>query len=302
MKRKFQRTAICCILVCLCMVLSLVPAFAADATYVLSFRPGVNGSFSSGAESYLSGFGEVQKTAAGNLFVKVEDGTAFPSNIVSYLQTEDGYYYKGGLSGSTVNGDADYVAEYGVLNGSGVLYTVQYVDATTGAALAESYQSYANAGDTITFSSKTVQGYAADSASKSVTVSDGAVLSFLYSSDGSNDQTTYVYGENTVITQTVATQPAETQAETAQETTPAGNETQPATTAAEEIPEESVPLNEGQTTASATEEEITSETVPQSSGTEHAGLNAGMIAGISGAVILLLAAALILLRKKPAAK
>lgn len=306
MKRKIQRTAICCILICLCMALSMVSVLAADTTYVLSFRPGANGSFAAGAESYLSGFGEVQKSAAGNLFVKVQSGTAFPSNIVSYLQADEGYYYKGGLTGATVTGDLDCVAEYGVLSGSGVLYTVQYVDATTGTELAESYQGYANTGDTIAFSAKTLSGYAADSASKTISVSSGAVLQFLYSSDGSNDRTDYVYGEDTVIIQTVTTQPAETQPAEPQETTPpVETETQAETqqeTSAEEIPENDVPLGEDNNGESAPAEDIVDETPPLTDSVNDSGAKTAVIVSIGAVIALLAAAATILLRKKAVRK
>ncbi len=285
MKRKFRQTAICSILICICLILSAIPALAADTTYVLSFRPGANGSFSSGAESYLSGFGTVQKTAAGNLFVEVVGGTPFPADIVTYLQAKDGYYYKGGLSSSAAEHDTDCVAQYGILSGSGVPYTVQYVDAETGAELAESFLAYANAGDTINFSAKTISGYTADSATKSVTVSSGAVLQFLYKSDGSKDQTNYVYGTDTIINQTVST----SSPSTSTQTTPPSEE---------EIPETQAPTDDGEGLVPSEPEEIPEISPPLSASTDDGDLNAGLVAGIIGGVVLLLILVLLIVRKK----
>jgi len=183
------------------------PAAFADGgtTYVVSFRPGEHGSFSQGAVGYLSNYGTVQMTATGNLFLEVTSGTPFPAGVLSYLGAEEGYYYRGGLAGGPITEDMTYVAQFGILSGGGVRYTVRYVERVSGAEVAESYTGYANAGDVIPFTAKTVTGYDVDSATKSITVSEGAELSFYYTSNGTLDEIRYEYGQDTIITQTVVT-------------------------------------------------------------------------------------------------
>lgn len=180
MKRFIQKLALMGTALCLCVSMLVPAAFAAETTtkYVLSFRPGAYGTFSSGAVSYLSKFGEVQQSSTGNLYLQVEAGTEFGEDIESslrqYIQPEDGYYYRSGLATeSSATEDATYVAEYGVLKAGGVAYTVRYVDATSGTELAESYTGYANAGDTVTYQAKAIDGYTVDQASKSITIGSG---------------------------------------------------------------------------------------------------------------------------------
>ena len=301
MKQKLKRAA-GCILVCLCLVASAFSALAAEnPTYVLSFRPGANGAFSDEAEGYLSAFGTVQRSAAGNLFVEVPAGSPFPSGIVAYLQADAGYYYKGGLNGETVNADADYIADYGVLSGSGVLYTVNYVDSVSGASIAESYQGYANPGDTLTFTARTLRGYNVDSASKTLTVSDGAVLNFVYTYDGSNDRTDYVYGEDTVINQTVAQAPTGT----ADGAGAAGTDT---AAPGETIPDADTPLSGGDSapagdnTADLPTEDIADNDVPLAQGEADAAAShssAPVIIGISaGAAALIAILAVVLVKRR----
>ena len=206
MKKSIYKILICCLVLCVCMAMAVPSALAAaDDTYVVSFRPGEHGSFSEDAVSYLESFGTAKMSDSGNLFVEVKSGTAFPANILSYLTADEGYYYKDGLAGKKVTEDASYVAQYGILTGSGVMYTIKYVDSVSGAELAESYTGYANEGDVIPFAAKSVNGYDVDSAAKSVTVAQGAELSFLYTSNGTLDEIEYEYGEDTIITQTVTT-------------------------------------------------------------------------------------------------
>lgn len=180
MKRFIQKLALMGTALCLCVSMLVPAAFAAETTtkYVLSFRPGAYGTFSSGAVSYLSKFGEVQQSSTGNLYLQVEAGTEFGEDIESslrqYIQPEDGYYYRSGLATeSSATEDATYVAEYGVLKAGGVAYTVRYVDAASGTELAESYTGYANAGDTVTYQAKAIDGYTVDQASKSITIGSG---------------------------------------------------------------------------------------------------------------------------------
>lgn len=176
MKRFIQKLALVGTALCLCMTMLVPSAFAAETTkYVLSFRPGAYGTFSDGAVSYLSQYGEAQKSGTGNLYLQVEAGAALPADLESslrqYLVAEDGYYYRSGLNaGATATEDATFVADYGVLSGGGVAYTVRYVDAASGTELAESYTGYANAGDTITYQAKALDGYTVDQASKSITI------------------------------------------------------------------------------------------------------------------------------------
>lgn len=243
MKKRLFAMILCCFVLCAWTVFAAPAAQAAGQTYVISFRPGEHGGFSDAAVEYLRGFGTVQKTGAGNLFLEVESGTPFPANILSYLDADDGYYYKNGLAGGTVTEDATYVAQYSILSGGGVMYTVKFVDSASGAEVAESYTGYANEGDVIPFAAKTVNGYNVDSQSKSITVTAGAEISFLYTSNGTLDGIEYQYGEDTVQTQTVnvvggGQAPANNPANPVNPDANAGNPP-------EVIPENDVPLNNG---------------------------------------------------------
>lgn len=206
MKKRLFKIFISCLVLCVCMAMAAPAAFAeGETTYVVSFRPGEHGTFSESAVSYLSAFGDVEMTSAGNLFVVVPSGSPFPAGILSYLSADEGYYYRDGFAGDYVTEDAAYVAQFGILSGGGARYTVKFVDSASGAELAESYTGYANPGDVIPFTAKTVPGYNVDSNAKSITVSDGASISFLYTSNGSLDEIRYEYGQDTVVTQTVTT-------------------------------------------------------------------------------------------------
>lgn len=203
MKRFIQKLMLAATVLCLGIAMAVPTAFAADTTYVLSFRPGAYGSFSGGAAAYLSNYGTVEQSAAGNLFLQVAAGTALPSDLEtqlrSYLQPDSGYYYRSGLSASgAANEDATYVADYGVLQGGGYAYTVRYVDAVSGTELSESYTGYANAGDQVVFQAKVLAGYAVDQAEKSLTIQNAAdqVIEFRYTS-------TAEAGEDIVQTNTV---------------------------------------------------------------------------------------------------
>lgn len=288
MKHFLRCAAVWCLALCLCLPRLVVPASAADATtYVLSFRPGANGSFDSAAVTYLEKYGTVQESAAGNLFVEVSAGTAFPTDILTYLKADSGYYYKGGLSGTAVESDETYVAQYGVLSGSGIAYTVRYVDSVSGTSVAESYTGYANAGDTITFSAKTVDGFAADSTEKTITVADGAILTFTYTGTGAGNTTNTIYGENTTVTQTV-TQAAGANG-TGTTTTDANAGTDTTT-----ISDNNVPLNNGtgsssdSDSASASTETITDSDTPLAQAiSAHSVAIVTICAGIAAALLIL---------------
>ena len=309
MKQGIRRIVMSCLVLCICMAMAVPSAFAADSTYVISFRPGEHGSFSEDAVSYLSSFGTAQMSAAGNLFVEVESGTPFPANILSYLTAEEGYYYRAGLAGSTVTEDKIYVAEYGVLSGGGVAYTVKYLDSASGAEVAESYTGYANAGDVIPFAARAVNGYDVDSATKSVTVEEGAELTFLYTSNGTLDEIQYQYGENTTETQTV-TAPGAT-------TAPADNDNaQPpaeenTADGGEEIDDNDVPLTDGAETPAenAPGEEIGDNEIPLAPGADitdgategEAGTDWSTVIAVSVigiAAIIAIVAATLLYKKK----
>lgn len=290
MKQGLRRIVMSCLVLCICMALAVPSAFAAEnGTYVVSFRPGEHGRFSEDAVSYLSGFGTAQMSAAGNLFVEVENGTPFPADILSYLDADEGYYYRAGMAGGAVTEDVIYVAEYGVLSGGGVSYTVKYLDSVSGAEVAESYTGYANEGDVISFAARPVNGYHVDSATKSVTVQEGAELTFLYTSDGTLDEVQYQYGENTTTTQTVATPGADTApAENDNAQPPA--EDNPADDG-EEIVDNDVPLTDGaDDSAEAPEEEIGDNEVPlapggdlpEGSAEDEGGTNWPAVIGICG--------------------
>ena len=203
MKKFIHKLVLAAAVLCLAIATAVPTAFAADTTYVLSFRPGAYGSFSGAAVSYLSQFGEVEQSSTGNLFLQVQAGTQLPSDLEtqlrSFLQPDAGYYYRSGLSArGTADEDATYVAEYGVLQGSGYAYTVRYVDSVSGSELAESYTGYANAGDEVIFQAKVLDGYTVDQGVKSLTIyeTENQVITFSYTANA-------VAGEDVVQTTTV---------------------------------------------------------------------------------------------------
>ena len=174
MKKVFRHIFIWSLVLCLCCGFLGTSALAADedVTYVLAFRPGAYGSFKPGAEAYLSTYGNVQRSAAGNLFVEVKAGSGFPVGIADYIVSDDGNYLRGGLSDfpSIVTGDGDYVADYGILPIGSSTYRVLYVDQATGREVAEPTIAYAEAGTTITANAKNVTGYKVDAATKTITI------------------------------------------------------------------------------------------------------------------------------------
>ncbi len=275
MKRFIQKLALMGTALCLCVSMLVPAAFAAETTtkYVLSFRPGAYGTFTSGAVSYLSKYGEVQQSSTGNLYLQVEAGTEFGEDIESslrqYIQPEAGYYYRSGLATeSSATEDATYVAEYGVLKAGGVAYTVRYVDATSGTELAESYTGYANAGDTVTYQAKAIDGYTVDQASKSITIASGVdmTIEFRYTA-------VVVPGETIVETTTVivpgtpSTAPSGTgtgtgtgDADTAGGTTDGGTDGQQP---GETVPDNDTPENSGGDADQKGGESIPDESTPE---------------------------------------
>lgn len=319
MKKQFKRVFLLCAMLCLCCAFLGTSALAADGedvTYVISFRPGAYGSFSPAAEGYLSSFGTVQRSAVGNLFVEVKAGSGFPVGIASYLTPNAGYYYKGGLNGGVVNGDMDFVAEYGIVPSNSVVYSILYVDATTGTEVAEPTIAVGQTGESVTATAKTVQGYAVDTATKTLTVADGAQLRFLYTL-----QPNYVYGPNNVVVEVVPVAPngQEQGAQTPEngtDVTPEAPETETGTeneteneteNGGETIPGNETPLNPGNETAEDGNAEDPGETIgdedtPLAPGSgENNGIGTGVVVGLCiGGVALLAALAAYLLRKKVA--
>lgn len=307
MRNKFFGSLGIFLVLCLCFVWAAPSAQAAETTYVVSFRPGENGRFDQGAVDYLSAFGNVQMTSAGNIFLEVRSGTRFPGGIVNYLAADEGYYYRSGLAGGTINGDATYVAQYGILSGEGVRYTVKYVDSVSGSEVAESYTGYANAGDEITFAAKVVSGYDVDSASKSLTVTEGGELTFLYTSNGSEDEIRYVYEPDTII-QNNPVQDVDNDNNNDDNAGNAGGNAQNAgdnaetTAPQEEIGENDVPLGGGSTDGqTAPVEDIDDNDTPLAPGVPgepDKGGN-GLMIGLSVGILALLAvAAAVVVSKK----
>lgn len=284
MKKHLKRVTILCAMLCLCCAFLGTSALAADGepvTYVISFRPGAYGSFDASAEAYLSQFGTVQRSAVGNLFLEVQAGSGFPAGIASYLVPSSGYYYKGGLNDGRVNSDKDYVVEYGIVPSNSVVYSILYVDASTGIQVAEPTFGVGQVGESLTVNAKTVEGYAVDAASKTMTVTDGAQLRFLY-----NLQPNYTYGPNNVVTPVAPVAPGGEQGETIPE-----NET-PLGDGEEVIGENETPLGSG-------EEIIGEEETPLAPGVrDEQGMSTGMVAGLCVGGLLLLALLVALLARK----
>ncbi|MCI8401423.1 MAG: hypothetical protein HFI38_04920 [Lachnospiraceae bacterium] len=169
---------------------------APEKTYRVTFRPGRLGQFSEDVyEGYVAAYGEEQvkrSKATGSISVTVAAGAEHPAPPTAgqvELGENAGRYWVSGWKtdvavGEPVEGDAEYVIAYAALK-NGVEYTIRYVDAVSGAEVATPQITMGESGADITAYAKTVTGYRADAASKSMTLTGdaaGNVLTFLYTS------------------------------------------------------------------------------------------------------------------------
>ena len=295
MKKNFMKLLTFIITTILISTILCPSAFAAQTNYVLSFRPGVGGSFSDDAADYLSDFGKVEKTSAGNIFLEAKAGTVLPGDFEtmmrSFLNVTGNNYYKSGLSAAgSVRGDETYVAQYGVLKGDGVLYTVSYIDAATGTQLGNPYTGYANNGEEIVFGAKTIDGYTVDAQQKTLKVGTESSISFLYTQVTSTVVIT--------ITSTVDLRDEATSTSSTTSTSTTTNET--TSTSSEIIEDNSTPMGDGDNDNSTSPGEVIDDNETPLAPGKTPKQNTGLVIGVLATGLLIVVGLIILakMRKK----
>lgn len=216
MKRNISRYlfSVCMIFILAVSAVSVVPVQAA-ATYTLTFRSGNVGSFDTtkvNATVKNSSLVEVKKEY---IRVKAKRGTSVASAVydafgravqgsgdmnamfLSFLSENKGYTMLdesawGPKASDTVRHNKEYVLDYGTIVNP-VSYTVNYVDAESGDAVAAPIFSYGSVGDSVTVAPVTISEYDTDDEAVTFTLdknSDNTVI-FEYSYTGE----TFIPGE-----------------------------------------------------------------------------------------------------------
>lgn len=161
---------------CLSLFMAAAPVQAAGTTsYMVTFRPGSVAKFSDDYIADMQKLGATVTSGTGSVKLKVTAGT----NISSLLPREDDLVYKEGKEGrytmstdwypedTTVTGNESFVVKYKALSNA-VEYRVRYVDAQSGEDILQPMISQGNEGDTYTYYSKVISGYACDTDSLSL--------------------------------------------------------------------------------------------------------------------------------------
>lgn len=216
MKRNISRYlfSVCMIFILAVSAVSVVPVQAA-ATYTLTFRSGNVGSFDTtkvGAAVKNSSLVEVKKEY---IRVKAKRGTSVASAVydafgravqgsgdmnamfLSFLSENKGYTMLdesawGPKASDTVRHNKEYVLDYGTIVNP-VSYTVNYVDAESGDAVAAPIFSYGSAGDSVTVAPVTISEYDTDDEAVTFTLDKNSdnTVTFEYSYTGE----TFIPGE-----------------------------------------------------------------------------------------------------------
>lgn len=227
---------------------------ASDNTYTVTYRPGKIARFSDQLYAgYVAAYGEARVSlseATGSIKITVTAGAPCPaapdaSDLIFDDAHKGKYYVKTEWrpTQETVTENGDYVVDYGALTDS-VEYAIRFVDAQSGEDVATPVITMGNVNDKITYTAKTIQGYAYDSYVKQLTLtadSAGNEIRFNYTSTqqpttqvvqipgDTITNTTYEQGPSTTVNETVTvpggttTTPAENNA--ADNTAPAANNT-----------------------------------------------------------------------------
>lgn len=216
MKRNISRYlfSVCMIFILAVSAVSVVPVQAA-ATYTLTFRSGNVGSFDTtkvNATVKNSSLVEVKKEY---IRVKAKRGTSVASAVydafgravqgsgdmnamfLSFLSENKGYTMLdesawGPKASDTVRHNKEYVLDYGTIVNP-VSYTVNYVDAESGDAVAAPIFSYGSAGDSVTVAPVTISEYDTDDEAVTFTLDKNSdnTVTFEYSYTGE----TFIPGE-----------------------------------------------------------------------------------------------------------
>lgn len=216
MRRNISRYlfSVCMIFILAVSAVSVVPVQAA-ATYTLTFRSGNVGSFDTAkvnAAVKNSSLVEVKKEY---IRVKAKRGTSVASAVydafgravqgsgdmnamfLSFLSENKGYTLLdeaswGPKASDTVRHNKEYVLDYGTIVNP-VSYSVNYVDAESGDAVAAPIFSYGSAGDRVTVAPVTVSEYDTDDEAVTITLDKNSdnTVTFEYSYTGE----TFIPGE-----------------------------------------------------------------------------------------------------------
>lgn len=216
MRRNISRYlfSVCMIFILAVSAVSVVPVQAA-ATHTLTFRSGNVGSFDTAkvnATVKNSSLVEVKKEY---IRVKAKRGTSVASAVydafgravqgsgdmnamfLSFLSENKGYTLLdestwGPKASDTVRHNKEYVLDYGTIVNP-VSYTVNYVDAESGDAVAAPIFSYGSAGDRVTVAPVTVSEYDTDDEAVTITLDKNSdnTVTFEYSYTGE----TFIPGE-----------------------------------------------------------------------------------------------------------
>ena len=303
MKNTIKRAA--AVLVSLCVLCVGIPtmAFAAPASYEVTFCAGVDGTM----EGRQSVTYTVQ--AKGSCLVPQVDGvddvhvpTYFTSTELAERGGENASAYPG--TSITVDRDVTYVMQYEAQVNT-IPYTVQYLD-EDGLEIHPSVVGHVASGTVLNLSAPVVEGYTLDDSSSKTVKAEGDSVSvaFQYKTD---------YTVNEVIINTTTNQYVDdvqyVEAGTTGTGTGAGTGTgeaegtTPGTEGEEEveIPDESTPAGPTpESTPSDSSVTIEDESTPMGAGPvdDGSGMSTGMAVGIGAAVVVAIAIIAVLLKKK----
>lgn len=216
MKRNISRYlfSVCMIFILAVSAVSVVPVQAA-ATYTLTFRSGNVGSFDTTKVNAVVKNSSLVEVKKEYIRVKAKRGTSVASAVydafgravqgsgdmnamfLSFLSENKGYTMLdesawGPKASDTVRHNKEYVLDYGTIVNP-VSYTVNYVDAESGDAVAAPIFSYGSAGDSVTVAPVTISEYDTDDEAVTFTLDKNSdnTVTFEYSYTGE----TFIPGE-----------------------------------------------------------------------------------------------------------
>lgn len=216
MKRNISRYlfSVCMIFILAVSAVSVVPVQAA-ATYTLTFRSGNVGSFDTTKVNTAVKNSSLVEVKKEYIRVKAKRGTSVASAVydafgravqgsgdmnamfLSFLSENKGYTMLdesawGPKASDTVRHNKEYVLDYGTIVNP-VSYTVNYVDAESGDAVAAPIFSYGSAGDSVTVAPVTISEYDTDDEAVTFTLDKNSdnTVTFEYSYTGE----TFIPGE-----------------------------------------------------------------------------------------------------------
>lgn len=171
---------------CLSLFMAAAPVQAAGTTsYMVTFRPGSVAKFNDKyIEKAKSQVGkpnsgvldvDVKEETTGTVKIKVKAGTDIRNLIprpddLEYVKGKEGRYTMSTdwkVENTVVTGNESFVVKYKALSDA-VEYRVRYVDAQSGEDILQPMISQGNEGDTYTYYSKVISGYACDTDSLSL--------------------------------------------------------------------------------------------------------------------------------------